>query len=73
MIDILGFTLEQLARTFARDYGKGRFHAQALYRDIFKQGNINFPASPEFLDSPGFAGVFGRKNQSSSGPGSKNL
>jgi 23S rRNA (adenine2503-C2)-methyltransferase len=57
MIDILEFTLERLTRTFARDYRKGRFHAQALYRDIFKQGNINFLTSPEFLDSPWFARV----------------
>ncbi len=57
MIDILGFTLEQLIQTFNKDFGKGRFHAQALFRDIFKQGNINFLASPEFLDSPRFARV----------------
>lgn len=57
MIDILEFTLERLTRTFGRDYGKGRFHAQALFRDIFKQGNINFLNSPEFLDSPWFAKI----------------
>ena len=55
MIDILEFTLERLIQTFDRDYGKGRFHAQALFRDIFKQGNKNFFTSPEFLDSPRFA------------------
>ena len=40
MIDILEFTLERLTRTFDKDFGKGRFHAQALFRDIFKQGNL---------------------------------
>jgi 23S rRNA (adenine2503-C2)-methyltransferase len=55
MIDILEFTLERLTQTFDKDFGKGRFHAQALFRDIFKQGNINFFTSPEFLDSPKFA------------------
>ncbi len=55
MIDILEFTLERLIQTFDRDHGKGRFHGQALFRDIFKQGNKNFLSSPEFLDSPRFA------------------
>ncbi len=55
MIDILEFTLERLIKTFDKDFGKGRFHARALFRDIFKQGNKNFLLSPEFLDSPKFA------------------
>ncbi|MCP3941776.1 MAG: 23S rRNA (adenine(2503)-C(2))-methyltransferase RlmN [Desulfobacteraceae bacterium] len=55
MIDILEFTLEQLTKIFNQNYGKGRFHAQALFRDIFKQGNKKFLTSPEFLDSPRFA------------------
>ncbi len=55
MIDILEFTLEQLSQTFAKNFGKGRFHAQALFRDIFKQGNTNFLSSPEFLNSPKFS------------------
>ncbi|MBA3012403.1 MAG: 23S rRNA (adenine(2503)-C(2))-methyltransferase RlmN [Proteobacteria bacterium] len=55
MINILEFTLERLARIFDQEFGKGRFHAHALYRDIFKQGNENFFVSPEFLDSPRFA------------------
>jgi 23S rRNA (adenine2503-C2)-methyltransferase len=55
MIDILEFTLEQLTRTFDKDFGKSVFHARALFRDIFKQGNKNFLNSPEFLGSPKFA------------------
>ena len=55
LIDILEFTLEHLIQTFDKDFGKGRFHARALFRDIFKQGNTNFLTSPEFLDSPRFA------------------
>lgn len=55
MIDILEFTLERLIQTFDKEYGKGRFHAHALFRDIFKQGNTAFLFSPEFLDSPRFA------------------
>jgi 23S rRNA (adenine2503-C2)-methyltransferase len=54
MINILEFTLEGLTQIFEKKFGKGRFHAQALFRDIFKQGNINYQASPEFLDSPKF-------------------
>ncbi len=54
MIDILEFTLERLSQKFKMDFGKGRFHAQALFRDIFKQGNPDFLASPEFKGSPKF-------------------
>jgi 23S rRNA (adenine2503-C2)-methyltransferase len=61
MIDILEFTLERLTQTFDRDFGKGRFHARALFRQIFKQGNINFLTSPEFLDSPRFARALKKK------------
>ena len=55
LIDILEFTLAHLIQTLNKDFGKGRFHARALFRDIFKQGNTNFLTSPEFLDSPRFA------------------
>ena len=55
MIDILEVTLDRLIHTFDKEYGKGRFHAQAVFRDIFKQGNTDFLVSPEFLDSPRFA------------------
>jgi 23S rRNA (adenine2503-C2)-methyltransferase len=55
MIDILEFTLDRLVQTFDKEYGKGRFHAQAVFRDIFKQGNTDFLVSPEFIDSPRFA------------------
>jgi 23S rRNA (adenine2503-C2)-methyltransferase len=55
LIDILEFTLAHLIQTFNKDFGKGRFHAGAIFRDIFKQGNTNFLTSPEFLDSPRFA------------------
>jgi 23S rRNA (adenine2503-C2)-methyltransferase len=54
-LNILEFTLERLIQTFDRDYGKGRFHAQALFREIFKKGNIDFLKSSEFLNSPRFA------------------
>ncbi len=67
MIDILEFTLERLTQTFEKDFGKGRFHAQALFRDIFKQGNVNFLTSPEFLDSPRFARIL--KGKVSVNPG----
>lgn len=55
MIDLLTYPLDQLVRTFEKEFGKGRFHAEALYREIFKKGNPAFLSAPEFLKSPKFA------------------
>ncbi|MCG8635554.1 MAG: 23S rRNA (adenine(2503)-C(2))-methyltransferase RlmN [Desulfobacterales bacterium] len=52
MIDILAYPLDRLVRTLERDYGKGLYHAEALYREVFKNGNRNVLSAPEFLGSP---------------------
>ena len=52
MIDILGLPLDELNRTLRNDYGKGRFHAEALYREVFKNGGNNIGSAPEFKGSP---------------------
>lgn len=54
-LEILEFTLDRLIQTFEKEYGKGRFHARALYRQLFKQGKGNFLAIPEFINSPRLA------------------
>ncbi len=54
-LEILEFTLDHLIQTFEKEYGKGRFHARALYRQIFKQGTPDFMAIPEFINSPRLA------------------
>jgi 23S rRNA (adenine2503-C2)-methyltransferase len=51
-MNILALTLNQLVRRLETDYGKGRFHARALYREIFEKGNRHFGAAPEFAASP---------------------
>jgi 23S rRNA (adenine2503-C2)-methyltransferase len=51
-MNLLSFTLEELTRKLETDYGKGRFHARALYREIVEKGNLSFGAAPEFTASP---------------------
>lgn len=54
-MEILEFTLEQLACKFKKKYGKGLFHASGLYREIFKFGNLNFFDGKAFAASPDLA------------------
>ncbi|MFO7989815.1 MAG: 23S rRNA (adenine(2503)-C(2))-methyltransferase RlmN [Desulfotignum sp.] len=54
-MNILALTLNQLVRKLETDYGKGRFHARALYREIFDKGNLNLGSAPEFRASPALA------------------
>jgi 23S rRNA (adenine2503-C2)-methyltransferase len=54
-MNILALTLNQVVRKLEADYGKGRFHARALYREIFEKGNFHFGAAPEFAASPALA------------------
>ena len=54
-MNILEFSLDRMIQTFDQDYGKGRFHARALFREVFKNGNADFLEAEEFLNSPQFA------------------
>nr|WP_319396401.1 23S rRNA (adenine(2503)-C(2))-methyltransferase RlmN [uncultured Desulfobacter sp.] len=54
MIDIFSTPLDQLTQTLREDYGKGPFHAEALYREVFKNGGKNIGNAPEFKNSPKF-------------------
>ena len=52
---ILELTLEQLSAELKKRYGKGLYHASALFREIFKSGNTDFLCAEEFMASPAFA------------------
>ncbi len=52
MIDILGLPLDRLEQVMRKRYGKGPFHAHALYREVFKKGGADIGAAPEFKGSP---------------------
>ncbi len=54
-MNILALTLDQVVRKLETGYGKGRFHARALYREIFEKGNLKFGSAPEFTASPALA------------------
>lgn len=52
MIDMLATPLDRLVRTLEKDFGKGGYHAEAMYREVFKNGNPEVLSAPEFLASP---------------------
>ncbi|MCP3875484.1 MAG: 23S rRNA (adenine(2503)-C(2))-methyltransferase RlmN [Desulfobacteraceae bacterium] len=66
-MEILDFTLDQLTYKFEVEFGKGLYHASALYREIFKFGNPNFLDVKEFAASPALARQL--KNRISLSPG----
>jgi 23S rRNA (adenine2503-C2)-methyltransferase len=49
---LLGLTLEETIQELRRRYGKGRYHGEALYREVFKKGNRDLQAAEEFSSSP---------------------
>lgn len=51
-IDLLALPLERVVHTLEREFQKGRFHAEAMYREVFKKGNPDVLSAPEFLNSP---------------------
>ena len=55
-MDVFGLTCAELAEEFGRRYGKGLFHAAAVYKEIFKNGGETFAHAPEFGASHALAG-----------------
>ena len=55
-VDVFALTCAELAEEFGRRYGKGMFHAAALYREIFRNGGEAFAHALEFAASPALAG-----------------
>lgn len=49
--NILNLTYDNLVRFLYKHHGKGKFHAAAIYREVFKKGNINFGKAKEFQNS----------------------
>ncbi len=55
MLNLLALTCTGLADEMSRRYGKGIYHAAALYREVLHKGNPEFAAAPEFVGSPALA------------------
>jgi 23S rRNA (adenine2503-C2)-methyltransferase len=55
-LKVFEMTCADLAGEMSRRYGKGMYHAAALYRELFKRGNTSFADAPEFLASPSLTG-----------------
>lgn len=56
-IDILGKTLNDLSLIFSERYGKGLYHAEALYKEVFQKGKIDFKNNPSFEKSAKLASI----------------
>jgi len=54
-MNILEFTLDELTGFLKKEFGKGLFHASALYREIYRTGNRDIVSIPEFAASQTFA------------------
>ena len=52
-MNLLELTCGQLADAFERNYGKGLFHAAAVYRSFFNNASARFSDLPELRTSPG--------------------
>lgn len=51
-LDLFSLTSSMFVSEFRNRYGKGAFHALALYRELFTMGNIGLKEIPEFVQSP---------------------
>ncbi len=54
-MNLLGLTCDELAKAFQRRYGRGMFHAAALYRSFYRQPHLDIDAFPEFSGAGGLA------------------
>lgn len=54
-IDVMALTCDELAEEIKKRYGKGMYHTAAVYREIFKHGNLAFAGAAEFDNSPALA------------------
>jgi 23S rRNA (adenine2503-C2)-methyltransferase len=53
--DILGFHFDGLAAEFERRFGKGAYHAGALFRSLYRKGEPDPGPLPEFAANPALA------------------
>lgn len=54
-INCFGYSFEDLTRYFTRNYGKGRFHAAALFKQLYSNGNAEVSELPDFAAAPDLA------------------
>jgi 23S rRNA (adenine2503-C2)-methyltransferase len=54
-LDLFALTYAELQNTMHQQVGKGAYHAAALYREVFKKGNIGFENAAEFQVKPSLA------------------
>lgn len=54
-VKLLGITCGELAHELARRYGRGHFHAAAVYRAVFRKGQTSFGDVPGLAGSPALA------------------
>ncbi|HKK34107.1 MAG TPA: 23S rRNA (adenine(2503)-C(2))-methyltransferase RlmN [Desulfomicrobiaceae bacterium] len=52
-LPLLGLSLTDTIQELQQRYAKGKYHAEALYREVFKKGNRDVASAPEFSASPG--------------------
>ena len=53
-IPLFELTCSELASELEKRYGKGHFHASAIYRQVFSEGNVHWENAPEFQRSKKF-------------------
>ncbi len=51
-MQLLSVTLAELTRIFKNEYGKGGYHAAALYRQVYKYGSLTPLDAEQFTRSP---------------------
>jgi 23S rRNA (adenine2503-C2)-methyltransferase len=52
-LNMCSMTLNDLTAELRQRFGKGGFHAKALFKEYFREGNVSFENIPEFSGSPG--------------------
>jgi len=53
-IKFFGLTFSELVSVLHHQYGKGAYHANGIFREIYVNGNTDFRKAPEFLCSETF-------------------
>jgi len=51
-LNILEYTIDELVELFRSRYKKGRYHAEAVYREAFRNGALELSGVKEFESSP---------------------
>ena len=54
-VDIFAFSYDDLVRDFGERFGKGEYHAGALFRSLYRRGEADPGRLPEFAGNPALA------------------